>query len=67
MRSQETHAQRSRSTHVGVVARLDGVVALQLAPGPVGLALRAPQVAHAVVIGDLHGLSRWSALHVLRF
>lgn len=48
---------RQAHTHVGIVARLDGVVALQLSPGPVGLALRAPQVApHAVMVGKLHGL-----------
>lgn len=52
-------------THVGVVAGLDGVVALQLAAGPVTVALGSPVVAHAIVIRHLHRLPLGPTVHVL--
>lgn len=54
-------------THIGIVTGLDGVVALQLSTGPIGVTLGTSQIAHTIMIRHFHGLPRGPALHMFRF
>lgn len=58
-------ASVSPLTHIGIITGLDGVVALQLSTGPVGVTLGASQVSSAAAVGLVHELPWRPAVQTL--